>query len=126
MLLLDALQVQIEKDSDAEELSDTVDNFTWDVIDFSKDFINLQISFENPENLDAFQSKDFITVTFWGVELFKSFQGIEVEFGKKLKCRVLRQLSTETARQIDTLENTINSVLVTGALPVLFLIGLGG
>lgn len=49
MLLLDALQVQIEKDVEIEELSDmVVDNFTWDVIDFDKDYIWLQISFENP------------------------------------------------------------------------------
>ena len=86
--------MRLEKDTDTEELTETVENFTWDVIDFNKDFILLQINFENPENLDNFTSQDFITVTFWGVEFFRSFQGYEVEFGTKLKWKILRQLKT--------------------------------
>ena len=39
MLLLDALQVRMEKDLEVAELSDTGANFNWNVIDFSKDFI---------------------------------------------------------------------------------------
>ena len=129
MLLLDSLQVQVESDTDFEELaemSESGTNFTWDVIDFNKDFIWLQINFENPENLNTFTSKDFITVTFWGVEFFKSFKGIEVEFGTKLRWKVLRQMRAEDARAIDVFENVINSILMTGLLPMLFLIGLGG
>ena len=60
----------MEKDLEVAELSDTGANFNWNVIDFSKDFIWLQINFDNPENLDAFSSEDFITVTFYGVEFF--------------------------------------------------------
>ena len=44
----------MEKDLEVAELSDTGANFNWNVIDFSKDFIWLQINFDNPENLDAF------------------------------------------------------------------------
>jgi len=43
------------------------------VIDFNRDFIWLQIHFENPEEIGAFLSKDYITVKFWGVEFFKSY-----------------------------------------------------
>lgn len=39
MLILDALQVRVEKDEDSGELSETVTNFSWDVIDFNQDFI---------------------------------------------------------------------------------------
>lgn len=45
MLLLDALQVRMEKNAESGELSDTVTDFKWDVIDFNRDFIWLQISF---------------------------------------------------------------------------------
>ena len=62
------------KDQDDDEHSSDVINFTWDVVGFDKDFIWLKIRFENPEDLGAsFSSQDFITVTFWGVEFFKSF-----------------------------------------------------
>lgn len=100
MLLLDAIQVQVKSDLDLEErseMSDSGTNFTWDVINFNRDFIWLQIDFENPENLDDFSSKDFLTITFWGVEFFKSFQGIEVEFGTEIKWKILRQMSAEDA-----------------------------
>jgi len=42
-------------------------------------------------------SKNYITVTFWGVEFFKSVQNVEVELGTKLKWRILRQLSLRQA-----------------------------
>ena len=66
----------MERDAEMAELSDTDANFNWNVIDFNKDFIWLQINFENPENLDSYSSEDYITVTFYGVEFFKSFNGI--------------------------------------------------
>ena len=90
MLLLDALQVRMEKDEESGDLSDTVVNFKWDIIGYNADLILLQINFENPSEIDTLDSKDFITVTFFGVEFFKSFQGIDVEFGTKLKWRILR------------------------------------
>lgn len=90
MLLLDALQVRMEKDEESGDLSDTVVNLKWDIIDYNADLILLQINFENPSEIDTLDSKDFITVTFFGVEFFKSFQGIDVEFGTKLKWRILR------------------------------------
>ena len=72
----------MEQDADAGELSEAAEkNFVWDVIEFDKDFIRLQINFENPSDIDTLDSKDYITVTFWGIEFFKSFQGVEIEFG---------------------------------------------
>ena len=42
MMLLDALEVTILIDpTDKEELSETVSNFSWDVIDFTKEFLLL-------------------------------------------------------------------------------------
>ena len=66
----------MERDAEMAELSDTDANFNWNVIDFNKDFIWLQINFDKPENLDSYSSEDYITVTFYGVEFFKSFNGI--------------------------------------------------
>ena len=97
MLLLDALEVKIVQDSDTDQIADNVEHFEWTVIDFDKDNIWLQINFNSPDNIGSFKSKDYITVTFWGVEFFKSVQNVEVELGTKLKWRILRQLSLRQA-----------------------------
>lgn len=49
-----------------------VTDFTWTMTEFDIDFIYLQINFTNPDDI-AFDSRDYITVTFWGIEYFKSF-----------------------------------------------------
>lgn len=87
--------MELKKDKDNDELSE-VQSFRWDVLDFDQNWITLQIDIENPEAV-SFQSKDFIVVTFFGVEFFKSFQGVEVEFGTQLHWRIFRQLSKEQA-----------------------------
>ena len=90
MLLLDALELHMTQDSDSDRKFDEVEDFAWDIIDFDRNYIRLQITFRNPENIGTFESIDYITVTFWGFEFFKSFQNVEVEFGTKLKWRILR------------------------------------
>lgn len=65
-------------------------------------------------------------MTFWGVEFFKSFTGVEVEFGTKLTWKILRQLGASEADAIDSLENFINSVVVLGLLPMMLILGFGG
>ena len=73
MLILDALEVRMMQESDSDRISENVEHFSWTVIDFDRDHIWLQISYDNPEKIGTFESKDYITVTFWGVEFFKSF-----------------------------------------------------
>ena len=60
-------------------------NFQWDLIDFDKDYLWLQTTFDNPEDLGSFRSEDFIVVSFYGVNLFKNLFDVEVEFGTTLK-----------------------------------------
>ena len=76
-------------DADIERPADVVD-FSWDVIEFDKNFIDLQIEYKNPLDIGAFQSQDYITIKFFGVEYFKSYQGIEVKFGQKLTQQIFR------------------------------------
>lgn len=82
IVILEAMQVELIQDSDSDELARAQD-FTWNVIDFDENFIHLDIKFADPLNI-SFESKDLITVTFWDVDLFRSYQGIEVEFGTQL------------------------------------------
>ena len=73
----------MKKDKASGELA-RIEKFEWDVVDFNNDYLWLQIRFQNPEDIGSFTSKDFISVTFWDIELFKSFQGIEVEMGTEI------------------------------------------
>lgn len=72
VMLLDALEVKLVNDLDSDEETD-VKSFEWDVASFDQDFIVLKIKFENPEDIGSFSSKDYITVTFWGIDFFKSY-----------------------------------------------------
>ena len=85
-MLLEALEVQLRKDLDSDELSD-VEALKWQIIGSSKDSIVLQINFESPENV-SFISSDYITVTFYGTEFFKSWKGLDVEFGTQLSQKI--------------------------------------
>ena len=102
MMVLDALEVKMLQDIESGEESN-LEKFEWDFVDFNEDFIFLQVDFENPKNVGAINSEDFITVTFWGVDFFKSYQGIEVEFGFELRQRILRQMDAEEAAMLGRL-----------------------
>ena len=99
MILLDALEVKMIRDKDTDEVSDVL-NFRWNVAGYDKDWILLQIQFENPELVGTYASKDYISVTFWGVDFFKDEQGYEVELGTELLCRVMRQLGGQESVSI--------------------------
>ena len=86
MLLLDAIQVQVKSDLDLEErseMSDSGTNFTWDVINFNRDFIWLQIDFENPIYVSKSpRGRDDISLQVLEPNLFiseKSLRSIEKE-----------------------------------------------
>lgn len=50
-----------------------------------------------------------------------------MEFGTKLEWKITRQISLENKRQIDeSIMPVLDSALVTGMIPIIFLIGLGG
>ena len=59
MMLFDALSVRMIRDLDSEEVSDAID-FKWDILNYSKNFITLQVDYGNPEDVGNFASKDYI------------------------------------------------------------------
>ena len=74
---------------DGSEESEVIE-FTWDILDFDEDFIKLQISYKNPEKIGQFYSRDYISVVFWNINFFRSYQGIEVEMGTELTWQIER------------------------------------
>lgn len=97
MQLIDALEVLITPESESAK---TVD-FTWDLLGFNKDFIWLKLKFANPWDISDDTQYDTLTVTFWGVEYFKSMQGKEVKFGTTLHWPIVRQISPKVEETVE-------------------------
>lgn len=110
MQLVDALEVRITPD-DPEVESNA--KFTWDILGYNQDFIKLQLIIENPWDISADQQLDTLSVTFWGVDYFRSVQNKEVKYGTTLYWPILRQISIQEKEMIDHIHGVIASV--TGA-----------
>lgn len=91
MQLIDALELRITPD-DTEKFQRV--QFTWDILAYSQDYIWLQLIIENPWQISDDARFDTLSVTFWGVEYFKSFEQKEVKYGTTLYWPILRQIST--------------------------------
>ena len=56
LMLHDALEVKFEKDPNADdEAEENVNAFNWDLIEFSSEFLQIKLDFENPEAIGSFQ-----------------------------------------------------------------------
>ena len=72
MIILDALEINIYREIDGDQI-DLDERFDWDIIQYTSKVLVLQLSIENPEKVgSSLAFKDFISVTFWGVDFFKS------------------------------------------------------
>ena len=102
-------------------------SFSWDLVKFDETDLVLHIFFENPDEVSGFRSEDFVIVTFYGVTFFKSLDlGVEVEFGKQLNHRIMRQVSASDAELIDHMESFVNVLLFLAFVPLLLFVGFGG
>ena len=70
MQLIDALELQILP-NDPENTIHKLE-FTWDLIAYDEDNIQIQLHFINPYAISDDSALDKLSVTFWGVEFFKS------------------------------------------------------
>ena len=123
--LLDSLQLKMIKEIESRLPSEVV-ILDWDFVGYSEDFIFLKIKFENPDEIGAYDELDLIEVTFWGVEFFKSSEGVEVKLATRLYWQIMRQLTDERAEELDEIIGYV-STFILAVLSLLFLlIGAGG
>ena len=87
MQLLDVMELNITPD-DPE--SDQNLSFTWEMLDYSDDKIEVQLYFENPWDISENTAFDTLSVTFWGVEYFQSWQSKEVLYGTTIYWPLVR------------------------------------
>ena len=125
VMLLDSLEVKMNRDTDSDDLT-KVEKFEWDVIDYQENYIWLQVSFKNPDNVGSFYSQDYLSVTFWGIEFFKSFNGIEVEFGTELVWQIQRQVDVTVAGELDMINDFVDGFIVFSSLAAVVFLGMGG
>ena len=81
MQLIDALELVITPADDSEQKKL---EFTWEMINFTRDWIYIQLVFKDPWNISMNTAYDTLSVTFWGVHFFKSWQEKEVLYGTTL------------------------------------------
>lgn len=82
MQLVDALELLITPDDPDKSLKPV--QFTWTVTGFTTEFIWIKLDFVNPRDISDDHRFDTLSVTFWGIEYFKSYQNKEVLFGTTL------------------------------------------
>ena len=70
MQLIDALELVITPDELEEEKRL---EYTWEMVDFNRDWIDIQLIFKEPWNIDTNTEYDTLSVTFWGVHYFQSW-----------------------------------------------------
>ena len=113
MKLINALELLItpdDKEGDAEKI-----DFTWDITAYSKDYIWIQLDFINPWDISDDTQADTLSLTFWGVEYFKSYQDKEVKFGTTLYWPIVRQVTASEREAVD-LTNSILYPLWIGTM----------
>ena len=123
MKLIDALELLITPD-DPSEHSESV-HFTWDITAYSKDYIWIQLDFINPWEISTDSQFDTLSLTFWGVDYFKSYQNKEVKFGTTLYHPIFRQVSASEKEAIDQLHLAVDQMFIGIMLMVLPVITVG-
>ena len=98
-------------------------NFTWEVLGFNEDFFWIQLYFEDVSLVSANGRTDQVSVTFRGVEFFKSVLDKEVEYGTTLTWDLHGQMNLKAADKIDLLDvtNYIVAVIALFIIPFFFL-----
>ena len=123
MKLIDALELLITPDDPNESTKNV--QFTWDIIAYSKDYIWIQLDFINPWDISTDSQFDTLSLTFWGVEYFKSYQNKEVKFGTTLYYPIFRQVSASEKEVIDQLYSLLDKLFIGMMLMVLPVITAG-
>ena len=123
MQLIDALELQILPD-DPENIIYKIE-FTWDLLAYNEDIMVIQLYFVNPWAVSDDTVNDKLSVTFWGVEFFKSLQGKEVEYGTTLYWPIMRQISETEKVSIQNVNGAIEVLLVATFAIILPVIAVG-
>ena len=67
LLVMDALDIElISSDEESPEHL----RFTWDLLAYEKESMEIQLNFDFPEEISEEGTRDEISVTFWGTEFF--------------------------------------------------------
>ena len=83
-------------------------NLTWEMLNYNKDFIYIQLYFEYPERISENPQYDILEVYFWGTKWFKSDSGNEVRYGTKLERPIVRQFDPKLAGFLGILGYLLN------------------
>lgn len=83
--LVDSLEILLQDTSD-----NSASKVKWSLIESNTDYTVIKIDFEDPDFIAPKNEELSISVTFWGVDYFKSSKGKAVRFGTELNWNVYR------------------------------------
>lgn len=99
MYVLPALHIEVEPSELSHRENLTISS--WEVIEYSKDFIWIQIYFDKPLLISQHRLFDTLKVTFWGNQWFESADRHHVRYGTILTRDIVRQLDPDSASRLD-------------------------
>ena len=105
LLIVEALELRV---SPGEYSDENRLNLTWEMIDYTESQLYLQLYFEYPDRVSEYIEYDTLEVYFWGVEWFKSEEGVPVRYGTRLETPIIRQIDPVLAGRLGELGHYIS------------------
>ena len=92
-ILVDTMEVLLTDESSETEEQTRV---KWSLLEFNEAYTKLKLQFVDADKFDNPAQNHTLSVTFLGVDAFKSKSGKGVRFGTELHWQVFRQVSKES------------------------------
>ena len=96
---------------------------SWEPLESKEDLTTIQINFEEADSFAPMAKTLDLTVTFWGVDKFKSEDELSVRYGTRLHWQIYRQISPAEKEIVDdySLFTPFKIALILTLLPIIFL-----
>ena len=120
LLVVDALELKL---APGENSNSAVLKLTWEMLNYSKETIWIQLYFEYPPRISENIEFDTLEVYFWGTEFFRSWEGEDVRFGTKLSRPIIRQIDPELAEWLGVAGHILSNLITCVVIPVTILTG---
>ena len=73
----------------------------WSIIKSTEDHTLIKMHFDDPNSLASMTDEYSLSITFWGVDFFRSHAGHGVKFGTTINWQIYRQMSEQDKETVD-------------------------
>ena len=119
-MVVDALELKLRPGEFSDPL---VLDLQWEMLDFNREQIWIQLYFDYPPRISENIQHDTLEVYFWGTDYFRSWQGEDVRFGTKLEWPIVKQIDPEIAGLLGQFGHAIKIANAIGVTAVIAFTG---